>query len=174
MTDEITPASLRAHAEWMERNTYRTTASSLRDEADNLEAELNTKSYIAEVAEAQYNAEAAYVLEHGRGEISKWEDASQFQRDVTIAGVQAILDKLSSEGVLTDYATELLSLPPKPEPVEYATWDNVPHGDVVQDQDGDKVYKTPYGAGCYVNKSYKFTYEDMCKDDTLNPFVSVE
>lgn len=66
----------------------------------NEEKQATEDAYRDELARIQYDAECAYALaEHG-AELSGWDETTEFQRGVTTAGVDAILEKLAADGRL--------------------------------------------------------------------------
>ncbi|NKS77976.1 hypothetical protein GS539_19325 [Rhodococcus hoagii] len=101
MTDTITPASLRAHADWIDgcESTLASavTAERLRVLAEHLEAEFARDEYVETLADVLAVAEGGAHLDQLQG----WRQTGL--RD----GIRAVLDRLAADGRLLPKAGSL-------------------------------------------------------------------
>ncbi|AEV51918.1 hypothetical protein [Prescottella equi] len=94
MTDTITPASLRAHADWI-GNGPLPAAEHLRREAARLEAESACEGYLLTLAQILYSSVAEYAELD-----ASWDELEGLHQGGYMAGAQAVLTKLAADGRL--------------------------------------------------------------------------
>ncbi|ORL40192.1 hypothetical protein A6F59_16795 [Prescottella equi] len=101
MTDTITPSQrYRVAAEVArERGLTVQIVADWEAEAARLEAEAARDEEAERYAKVQYEGEIAYAALEGK-RFGPWEEASNFQRAVTLAGIRAVLDQLAADGRL--------------------------------------------------------------------------
>lgn len=97
MTDTITPASLRAHADWFD-TTFETgsvEARSLRNCAARLEAESARDEYVETLAKVQHMAADDFM-----SGFATWDELSDSAQAAYRVGMRAVLDRLAADGRL--------------------------------------------------------------------------
>ncbi|MBM4603149.1 hypothetical protein GS575_09395 [Rhodococcus hoagii] len=96
MTETITPASLRAHADWLlaTHGDSERLAGQLRSAANKLEIRLEAESARDE------EAERLAKVHHEAGYIAEWDALHPETRDGLVAQMRAVLDRLAADGRL--------------------------------------------------------------------------
>ena len=100
-TPEITPELLREISVWL-RGSFvgPEPGKALEAVADRLEREQVDEKRIDEYAQISFNAEHAYVMaEQPSTNLIDWDGSSEFQRNVTRAGIRAVLAHLEQDVV---------------------------------------------------------------------------
>ncbi|WP_175272073.1 hypothetical protein [Prescottella equi] len=94
MSDTITPGSLRAHADYMERvHLDGISAAELLQEAARLEAEAARDDYVKQLAKVHRER----MTELG---LLTWDDMNEPAKAAHMAGIAAVLDRLAADGRL--------------------------------------------------------------------------
>lgn len=105
MTDtDITPELVDAVADWWESRGAHAGVQRLRTEARHLAREQADEKRVDDLARVSYAAESDAARGHVKGQqVASWDEASDLQKDVTRAGIRAVLAKLNEDGDVESY-----------------------------------------------------------------------